>query len=304
MVANTARLILEPAASVLAVPGFTTTPWRNGAAVAVDIGAVQYDQPRHVVVRTPSADTTLSATLEVGGHELSTANASVDVPPFGDAGADATAFREQLERLAVLLCLTVAQGVKPSFAAATAESRTWPLARCAALLGEGALKQTVVTEALLGLGDAKWGTWGKHYATTLPFMLRLERRSNFRDLCLQGFGRDAKGEDGIFEQLSNEAEMVFAKLKPPTPTGEALVRGEWVPLGRVLLERGEAPSLEWRGLRRLGPAASAVGSPPCDGGGAISASPLRMHSLTMMKSGKPPTPAGPLWRSANSSKAL
>jgi hypothetical protein len=211
LVANTTRLILEPRSAVLAVPGFATTPWRGGSALAVDIGATLYDQPRHILVRTTDADATLRATLEVGGHELCTAAAAVDVPPFGDAGAEAVAFRAQLERVAVLCCLKASSKEASKISA--------PLARCADLMSEGPLKQTVVTEALLGLSSGKFATWGKHYVTTLPFMLRLERRSNFRDLCLQGFGKDAKGEDTLFEELSNEAEIVFAKLKPPTPTG-------------------------------------------------------------------------------------
>ncbi len=42
---------------------------------------------------------------------------------------------------------------------------------------------------------------------TLPQMLRAERRSNFRDACLQEFGKDASGREGLFEQMSNDAEM-------------------------------------------------------------------------------------------------
>ena len=49
-------------------------------------------------------------------------------------------------------------------------------------------------------------------------VLRAERRSNFRDLCLQEFGKGTDGEEGLFEELSNEAETVFAQLTPPTPS--------------------------------------------------------------------------------------
>jgi len=70
----------------------------------------------------------------------------------------------------------------------------------------------------MALEPVKFRTWGRHYLVGLPIMLRLERRSNFRDLCLQDFGKDAGGSEGLFETLSNEAELVFAQLKPPEPS--------------------------------------------------------------------------------------
>jgi len=93
-----------------------------------------------------------------------------------------------------------------------------PLREVAARLSDGALKETVTAEALLATKAAKFRTWGRHYFLTLPIMLKLERRSNFRDACLQSFGKSATGEDGLIEQVSNEAELVFATLKPPTPS--------------------------------------------------------------------------------------
>lgn len=38
-------------------------------------------------------------------------------------------------------------------------------------------------------------------------MLLKEQRSNFRDVCLQAYGKDALGRDGLFESMSNEAEL-------------------------------------------------------------------------------------------------
>jgi hypothetical protein len=60
---------------------------------------------------------------------------------------------------------------------------------------------------------------------TLPGMLRAERRSNFRDAALQSFGHDAVGKEAFFETLSSEAELCFAQLEPPAPSGlERLAR--------------------------------------------------------------------------------
>ena len=65
----------------------------------------------------------------------------------------------------------------------------------------------------------KFRTWGRHYLVTLPQMLRSERRSNFRDAALQHFGSDARGQPAFFDSLSADAELVFAQLEPPVPSG-------------------------------------------------------------------------------------
>jgi len=92
------------------------------------------------------------------------------------------------------------------------------LEQATALLADGPLKKTLTDEALLATRPEKYKTWGKHYLATLPQMLRLERRSNFRDLALQGFGRDAAGREAFFEELSGAAETCFAQLAPPKPS--------------------------------------------------------------------------------------
>eukprot|EP00965_Chrysotila_dentata_P052712 1748778-Pleurochrysis_carterae.AAC.1 len=81
-----------------------------------------------------------------------------------------------------------------------------------------ALKHTLQTEVLLGCEDLNFHRWGVHYLRTLLEMLRCERRSNFRDQVLQLFGRDAAGEEALFEEQSNNAEMTFATLKAPEPS--------------------------------------------------------------------------------------
>jgi len=92
------------------------------------------------------------------------------------------------------------------------------LEQATALLAEGPLKKTLTDEALLAVRPEKHSTWGKHYLATLPQMLKLERRSNFRDLALQQFGRDAAGREAFFEELSSAAETCFAQLEPPKPS--------------------------------------------------------------------------------------
>ena len=56
-----------------------------------------------------------------------------------------------------------------------------------------ALSTTLRDEALVGMQMPARLAWGKHYCRTLPLMLRTERRSNFRDACLEHFGTHAQG---------------------------------------------------------------------------------------------------------------
>jgi len=93
------------------------------------------------------------------------------------------------------------------------------LEQATALLGEGALKTTLTNEALLAVKPEYFKTWGRHYLVTLPQMLQVERRSNFRDAALQAFGHDASRAEAFFESLSTDAEMCFASLEPPKPSG-------------------------------------------------------------------------------------
>ena len=94
------------------------------------------------------------------------------------------------------------------------------LEKCAALLpADTPLHQTITSEAIVGIEPDNFRKWGAHYLRTFSQMLRSQRRSNFRDAALQGFGQDATGAPGLFEELSNECELCFAQLPPPQPSG-------------------------------------------------------------------------------------
>lgn len=92
------------------------------------------------------------------------------------------------------------------------------LEQATALLSAGPLKETLTAEALLAVVPAKFQKWGRHYLVTLSQMLRMQRRSNFRDACLQDFGKDAQRREAFFEELSSESELRFAQLAPPHPS--------------------------------------------------------------------------------------
>jgi len=79
------------------------------------------------------------------------------------------------------------------------------------------LFRTMTEEMLPGLLN-NYSTWGKHYLVSLPPMLRDQRRSNFRDACLQEFNKAKDGSDSMFEVLCNQAEQIFAITIPPEPS--------------------------------------------------------------------------------------
>jgi len=93
------------------------------------------------------------------------------------------------------------------------------LSQAVELLSASPLQETLRAEALLAVQPAKFRAWGRHYLVTLPQMLRAERRSNFRDAALQSFGFDALGRAAFFGDLAEEAELCFAQLEPPKPSG-------------------------------------------------------------------------------------
>ena len=75
------------------------------------------------------------------------------------------------------------------------------------------LLETFRTQVIPALTIYK-NSWGKHYINTLPSMLRDERRSNFRDRCLQHFVVPG----GLFDSICTNAEFTFATTPPPTPS--------------------------------------------------------------------------------------
>jgi len=79
------------------------------------------------------------------------------------------------------------------------------------------LFKTMTEEMLPGLVN-HYHTWGRHFLISLPPMLRDQRRSNFRDKCLQSFYTAKDGSDSMFEIICNAAEAVFATTLPPQPS--------------------------------------------------------------------------------------
>jgi len=224
--ANACHLLITPASAVAAeVPGYektalvnTTTTPDGATALKIDLGSVLYDQIRHVLLtRNSDFDVTF-----VVGDEVQLVAKSTDAV---DAGAgDQIKYHKMRLAMAGALDESVAnKNAGPDAITAAVVSLQSMLQSMGAHEPAGdpllhKLYNTLDKECVLGAQSEHFGRWGEHYFRTLPNMLRNERRSNFRDECLQDFGKKPNGDDGIFEAQSGMAEMRFATLTPPEPS--------------------------------------------------------------------------------------
>mmetsp|Transcript_50153 Transcript_50153/g.115753 ORF Transcript_50153/g.115753 Transcript_50153/m.115753 type:complete len:647 (-) Transcript_50153:773-2713(-) len=232
--ANMASLLVSPADAVKpnGVPGYSglTSTFTSDAGIPtmrIQLGSVLYDQTRNVVLELNASSSNFSVSFDVTG-----------MPPCGtmdhteakDANANA-AMSAKIE--ANILRLRAVDALKTTVQStgntAAIDSVLALIASSSVLSAEAAevqtlkeqvqaLKHTLETEALQGCDPEKYRRWGSHYLRTLTAMLRLERRSNFRDQALQHFGRDVEGREALFEEESNKAEMNFATLPAPEPS--------------------------------------------------------------------------------------
>lgn len=230
--ANVCALIVSPAAAlrqdVPAVTGYEgmteiVIDESGNETLRIALGAVLYDQPRHLLLKTIESAGAFSVSLEVRGQVCMTTT-SMDTK-MADAGAQKIAEVQQLRLKAaatLTTCVTTqaasgqqADELVQPLVDLVAEIKGCSYASDAALT---ALANTLQKECIVATNSNHWNRWGAHYFRTLPCMLRAERRSNFRDECLQHFGKDARSREGVFETQSNMAELRFATLAPPEPS--------------------------------------------------------------------------------------
>jgi len=229
MAVNNAVLHITPADAVVpgsgGVVGYSRVKSTedNGEedVLVVPLGAMCYDQPRNTIVRTkPGA--AFKVDLVINGNVVAT-RALADAEPARERDTN----QMKMRTLQLLTCEALDAA---AFAGASAQGAAAIVAPIADVLQQirsspfaaedvlARLGNTVEKECMLGADDENFRKWGGHYFRTLPCMIRAERRSNFRDECMQHFGHDARNREGLFEAQSNAAEMRFATLTPPTPS--------------------------------------------------------------------------------------
>uniref|UniRef100_A0A7S2FWU2 VWFA domain-containing protein n=1 Tax=Haptolina brevifila TaxID=156173 RepID=A0A7S2FWU2_9EUKA len=216
--ANSTALIVS-GATPSSVPGYACEGHKDG--LKIKLGAMLYDQQRHVILKTaPGADITLSLVV---GEEKVLSKSSTD----GCAQDEASIKQAAIEQiridaiLAIQEALALGDGDAGEATMVACLDRFIQQARASPVVADpvvAALIATVEKECKLGCNQANFKRWGAHYFRTLPCMLQAERRSNFRDECMQHFGKDKHNREALFEEQSNAAEMRFATLKPPEPS--------------------------------------------------------------------------------------
>ena len=231
--ANRCTLVVSPASALrqdaCAVPGYEergleTAVDEDGTEILrIDLGSLCYDQPRHVLLKTVEGHAPFSVALEVSGAPV-LACASGHAIAANDAQQKVAAVQElrctAIRSLAEACALGTQDADEMQVAAPIKEIvRQCKESAFAADASVKSLATTLEKEAVLGCTRDNFQKWGAHYFRTLgACMLKSERRSNFRDECLQHFGKDARSREAAFEELSNMAEMKFATLKPPEPS--------------------------------------------------------------------------------------
>jgi len=222
--ANSCALLVSPASALDAVPGYPVESFYGADDIEgfkIDLGALLYDQQRHVVLRSKDGGE-LKVELQVGDQSLMQKTSAEAAAAEG-----ATLKQAQIEQLRVDAVIALGVALERGSKDEPLEVVKEPLSaflqelRASTVAGEEtvvALGNTIEKEALLGCDSTNFKRWGNHYFRTLACMLKAERRSNFRDECMQHFGKDKRKRDALFEEQSNAAEMRFATLKPPEPS--------------------------------------------------------------------------------------
>ena len=224
--ANACTLVVSPASAIASavegVPGYAAE-MAYGAdgseVIRIPIGSVLYDQPRHVLLKT-AAGAAFSVSLELGGASLLTASSADATAADATTEKIAKAQELRLKAVSTLTAAAASGAIEPEPQRNAIIALIEEIRGCAHASDPtiAALAKTLESECVLGLQPANFNKWGSHYFRTLPCMLKYERRSNFRDECLQHFGKDARMREALFEEQSNNAEMRFATLAPPEPS--------------------------------------------------------------------------------------
>lgn len=213
---------------------------KDGDALVVSLGSLQYGQSKDVVVKmsVPAAAASsgyLQATLEYG----TCAGAAPAVSSSGAGKGDASLFPQvEQQRLRLhfvdsvrqtmqackLTTVQKAQGkampledARVVIAALAAQIQASPVAgeeTMAALLEDA---QGQVSEALSR--EDWYSKWGVHYLPSLMFAHLTQQCNNFKDAGVQSYG----GE--LFQSIRDTADDVFLALPPPKPSAKPAPTG-------------------------------------------------------------------------------
>ena len=201
-------LRISPSGNIMGYEGITETE-TGGGDIFIPLKHLLWDSPRHVVVAS-------GETLHFGLYKKDIndrfirVECEVAAEPMEDKGLVTWHILRQM----------VVKHIMSNFTCDhwRGELKT-PLEAIISKMDNGAMKNTLVNELLLGLSnEGEYHRWGRHYMRTLIPHLRRELRTNFRDEIMQSFSLDAQGGEGIFERECNKAEAIFATTPPPPPS--------------------------------------------------------------------------------------
>jgi len=188
------KIRIQPASALKNIDDCLYTVTTTDSSADIHLGPMNYDLPRNIII-----ELTEYVTIQLVQGET-TLEVFEKSSIYDEFHVIRTAITRELLRMHVPI------------STATLQEEVSKLAH------QHPLAMTMNQEMLPGINDFYY-TWGKHFLKALPPMLRDERRSTFRDQCLQKYCQNEQGsEDTLFEDISNCAEHIFASTPPPPPS--------------------------------------------------------------------------------------
>jgi len=206
---------------------------RDGDALIVSLGSLQYGQMKDVVVQMSVPESAVSGSYLQATLEYSTkVGPAPQVACQGQGKGDVACFQEvEPHRLRLRFVDAVRQSMQACKLSTVqkAQGKAMPLEDARAVveamaaeiqaspvMGEeavAALLEDATGQVTEALSREDWYTkWGIHYLPSLMFAHLTQQCNNFKDAGVQSYG----GE--LFQSIRDAADDVFLALPPPRPT--------------------------------------------------------------------------------------
>ncbi|KAG8743713.1 hypothetical protein FRC10_011586 [Ceratobasidium sp. 414] len=213
---------------VLGALPVTLSSW----GASIQVGDVQYGQPRDVVLKLPAecfgpdSKRQVNVTARYSPHTLAAGEPVAQVQKTltaAHASENSVVLQHEVYRLTFVCAvaqLFPQKGKKsatprvggPQFEASLTNHINNPLLK--EYEPSTALTSDITSQVILGLESEHWGRWGVHYLPSLARSHQRQQCSNFKDAGLQVYGRNSN----TFTTTRDRIDAIFDSLPPPTPS--------------------------------------------------------------------------------------
>ncbi|KAJ7755490.1 hint-domain-containing protein [Mycena metata] len=194
---------------------------RASWGLTIEAGDIQFGQTRDYILRFPNgtipADLCAMATFRpfTASEPMKTDTITL---AHGTNPPDLAALQYHHARLSLVTALYAAKKTGNLGAAQATFSQIEHDIAASPILAKHASAQAVLHDitgqGMLGVKDAHFARWGKHYFPSLARAHARQQCTNFKDPGLQVYGQHSK----VFQQERDELSEKFDVLPPPTPS--------------------------------------------------------------------------------------